>query len=58
MIGKNLDMGIAAAAILVLASLSSRAEDEDNSARLAKALPQASVDAAASARATHRDIMV
>jgi hypothetical protein len=40
-IRKNVAIGIAAAGFLLLAGLSSRAEDEDNSAALAKALPQA-----------------
>jgi hypothetical protein len=53
-IGKGLGTGIAAAAILVLASLSPRAEDEDNSAALAKALPQASVSLEQGLKASER----
>jgi len=54
-IGKSLAIGIAAAGILVFAGLSSRAEDEDNAAALAKALPQASVSLEQGLKASERE---
>ncbi len=55
MIGKSLGIGIAAAGILIFASLSSRAEGEGDSAALAKALPQASVSLDQGLKASERE---
>jgi len=51
--GKSLGIGVATAAILIIASLSSRAED--NSAALAKALPQANVSLDQGLKASERE---
>ncbi len=53
MTGKRLGIGVATAAILIIASLSSRAED--NSAALAKALPQANVSLDQGLKASERE---
>lgn len=53
MTGKRLGIGVATAAILIIASLSSWAED--NSAALAKALPQASVSLDQGLKASERE---
>src|SRR5260221_10010452 len=53
MIGKSLGIGIAATAILIFASLSSRAEGD--SVALAKALPQATVSLDQGLKASERE---
>ena len=53
MTGKRLGIGVATAAILIIASLSSWAED--NSAALAKALPQANVSLDQGLKASERE---